>query len=250
MRSNIQTTTNCPRLGRNLRGGRRRLNSDLSPQNWRCFTDLLPQNWRYLQEFVALVKFVASVQICGLRTDAASKICRPTCCTSTYLPSVDSESSFDTNCKLWTVIAELRRVWRMKTSFRHMHMTMGYPYYAHPYWTAAWPTWLTKNRAGRPYLDGGNGDHGVFATEESPGTEGSEGNQSSKHTESALSTTEAPTYSYLVKIIPPTNKQTNEGQPCTNCMMLGVCMVAKKATLQLLIACSQFAYCISHSRVP
>jgi len=28
-------------------------------------------------------------------------------------------------CELWTVIAELRRIWRMKTSFRHMHTTMG-----------------------------------------------------------------------------------------------------------------------------
>jgi len=29
-----------------------------------------------------------------------------------------------------------------------------------------------------------------------------------------------------------------------------LCMVAEKATLQLLIACSLFAYCISHSHSP
>ena len=82
----------------------------------------------------------------------------------------------------------------------------GYPYYAHPYQSAACPTWLAKNHARTLYLDGENGDHGVFATE-SPWTEGCEGNQSSKQTESAFLSTEAPTYSYLVKIIPPTNKR-------------------------------------------
>jgi len=82
----------------------------------------------------------------------------------------------------------------------------GCPYYAHPYQSAACLTWFAKNHTGKPYLDGGNGDHGVFATE-SPGTEGCKGNQSRKQTESTLSTTEAPTYSYLLKIIPPMNKR-------------------------------------------
>ena len=81
----------------------------------------------------------------------------------------------------------------------------GHSYYVHPYRSAACPTWLAKNHAGTPYLDGGNDDHSVFATE-SPGTEGYEGNQSSKQTESALLTTEQPTYSYLVKINPTDEK--------------------------------------------
>ena len=47
----------------------------------------------------------------------------------------------------------------------------GYP---HPYRSAACPTLLAKNHTGKLSLDGGNpnGDHGVFAAQESPGTEG------------------------------------------------------------------------------
>ena len=162
MRSNIQTTTNCPRLGRNLRGGRCRLNSDSSPQNWRCFTDSSPQNWRYLQGFVASVKFVASVQIRHLTTGRCFRDSSPYMLyvDNIYHPStrkvvltqngtpyqLDWQAHAELHvygfsvvcvfmlnrwpahakipgfcvCKLWTVIAELRRVWRMKTSFRHM----------------------------------------------------------------------------------------------------------------------------------
>ena len=84
---------------------------------------------------------------------------------------------------------------------------LSYPYYAHPqpYESAAYPTWPARKRAGSPSLsDAGNyGGHSVVATpsddEETPVAEPS---QPMKRTEGSF-----PTYSYLVKVIPPANKR-------------------------------------------
>ena len=104
--------------------------------------------------------------------------------------------------KLWTVAAESQRVWRMKTLFRHMRVTMG----THILIEVLLVLPCSRKATLGSYLWMVGIRMVITVSSLHKRVQGLKANHSSKQTESTLSTTKAPTYCKQTESVLSTTK--------------------------------------------